>query len=82
MGLITWEVPSHSAFSSIAEGFSFLRKSFVSSNPRGLSSLNGGESVITFKISATSTAVGNGGVLSVVRRPSVQWRVFGQAFAS
>jgi hypothetical protein len=51
-----------SIFSSVAEGVSVLCKSFVSSNPRGLSSLNGGDSVITFKISTTSTANGDGGI--------------------
>jgi hypothetical protein len=53
-----------SVFSSVAEGVSFLCKSFVSSNPRGLSSLKGGEPVITFEISITSAAIGDRGVFS------------------
>jgi hypothetical protein len=53
-----------SIFSSIAKGVALLYKSFVSSNPRGLSSLNGGDSIITFKISTTSVADGDRGVFS------------------
>jgi hypothetical protein len=54
---------SPSAF-FVAECSSFFYKSFVSSGPRGLSSLIGRDSVITFKISATSAAGGVEGVSS------------------
>jgi hypothetical protein len=53
-------------FSSVAEGYSFLCKNFVSSDPRGLSSLKGGDSVITFKISAASATEGIRGASSPV----------------
>jgi intracellular sulfur oxidation DsrE/DsrF family protein len=49
-----------------AEGSSFFCKSFVSSGPRGLSSLIGKDSVITFKISSTSVAEGVEGVPSSI----------------
>jgi pyruvate-formate lyase-activating enzyme len=45
-------------FSSVAEGCPFFCKNCVSSNPSGLSSWKGGESAITFRISATSVAEG------------------------
>jgi hypothetical protein len=54
-----------SAFFFVAEGSSFFCKSFVSSGPRGLSSLMGKDSVITFRISAISAAGGVEGVSSV-----------------
>jgi hypothetical protein len=54
-----------STFSIAAEGCSFFCKNFVSSGPRGLSSLMGRESLITFKISATSAAEGVEGASSV-----------------
>jgi hypothetical protein len=47
---------------SVAEGISFFYKRFVSFNPKGLSSLNGGDSVITFKISNTSATEGDRGL--------------------
>jgi hypothetical protein len=49
------------AFCSAAEGTFIFCKRLVSSDLRGLISLNGEDSVITFKISATSTAVGDEG---------------------
>jgi hypothetical protein len=49
-------------FSSVAEGCPFFCKNCVSSNPSGLSSLKDGESVITFRIFATSAAEGIKGV--------------------
>jgi hypothetical protein len=49
-------------FSSIAKGTFIFCKRLVSSDLRGLISLNGGDSVITFKISATSAAVGDEGL--------------------
>jgi hypothetical protein len=54
-----------SAFSFAAEGCSFFCKNFISSGPRGLSSLMGRESVITFKISAISAPKGVAGASSV-----------------
>jgi hypothetical protein len=54
-----------SVFSFAAEGCSFFCKNFVSSVPRGLSNLLGRESVITFKISATSGVEGVEGASSV-----------------
>jgi hypothetical protein len=51
-------------FSSTAEGCPFFCKKFVSSDPIGLSSSKGGESVITFRISATSAAEGVEGASS------------------
>jgi hypothetical protein len=51
-------------FSSATEGCPFFCKYFVSSDPSGLSSLKGGESVMTFKISTTSAAKGVGGASS------------------
>jgi hypothetical protein len=51
----------------VAEGSTFFCKSFVSSGPRGLSSLIGRDSVITFKISDTSA----GGVEGVSSSTSV-----------
>jgi hypothetical protein len=48
----------------VVKGSSFFCKSFVSSGPRGLSSLIGRDSVITFKFSATSAAGGVEGVSS------------------
>ena len=45
-------------FSSVVEGCPLFCKNFASSDPSELSSLKGGESVITFRISATSTAEG------------------------
>jgi hypothetical protein len=51
-----------SAFFFVAEGSSFFCKSFASSGPRGLSSLMGKDSVITFKISAISAAGGVEGI--------------------
>jgi uncharacterized membrane protein len=50
----------------VAEGSSFLYKSFVSCGPRGLRSLIGKDSVITFKISATSATEGVEGVSSSI----------------
>jgi hypothetical protein len=47
---------------SVAEGISFFCKRLDSSNPRGLSSLNGGDSVTTFKISNASAAEGDRGL--------------------
>jgi hypothetical protein len=41
-------------FSLAAEGCPFFYKNCVSYDPSGLSSLKGGESVINFRISATS----------------------------
>jgi hypothetical protein len=49
-----------------AEGLSFFCKSFVSCGPRGLSSLIGKDSVITFKISSTSAPEGIEGVSSSI----------------
>jgi hypothetical protein len=49
-------------FSSVAEGCPFLFKNCVSSDPSELSSLKDRESVITFKIYATSAAEGVEGV--------------------
>jgi hypothetical protein len=49
-----------------AEGSSFFCKSFVSCGPRGLSSLIGKDSVITFKISSTSATEGVEGVSSSI----------------
>jgi hypothetical protein len=43
-------------FSSEAEGCPLFYKKFVRSDPSGLSSLKGGEPVITFRISATLAA--------------------------
>jgi hypothetical protein len=60
----------------VAEGSSFFCKSFISSGPRGLSSLTGKDSVITFKISATSVA---GGVEEVSPSTSV---TFGSGVAA
>jgi hypothetical protein len=54
-----------SAFSFAADGCSFFCKNFDSSDPRGFSSLMGRELVITFEISATSTAQGVEGASSV-----------------
>jgi hypothetical protein len=48
---------------SVAEGISLFCKRFVSSNLRGLSSLNGGDSDITFKISDTLAIEGEGGLI-------------------
>jgi hypothetical protein len=50
------------SFSSVAEGFTLFFKRLANSDPRGLISLNGGDSVITFKISDTSAAEGDGGL--------------------
>jgi hypothetical protein len=47
---------------SVAEKISLFCKRLVSSDLRGLSSLNGGDSVITFKISNASAAEGDGGL--------------------
>ena len=63
---------------SVAEGIFFFCKSLVSSNPRGLSNLNGGDSVITFKVSNTSAAEGDGGFkvfFPVHHVPSVRQKV-------
>jgi hypothetical protein len=49
-----------------AEGSSFFCKSFVSCGPRGLSSLIGKDSVITFKISSTLPAEGIEGASSSI----------------
>jgi hypothetical protein len=54
-----------STFSFAAEGCSFFYKNFVSSGPRGLNSSMGRESVIIFKISATSAVEGVEGASSV-----------------
>jgi hypothetical protein len=54
-----------SAFFFVAEGSSFFSKIFISSCPRGLSSLTGKDSVITFEISVISAAGGVEGVSSV-----------------
>jgi hypothetical protein len=51
-------------FSFAAEGCFFFYKNCVSSDPSGLSSLKDGESVITFRISATSAAEGVEGASS------------------
>jgi hypothetical protein len=45
-------------FSFAAEGHPFFYKNCVSSDPSGPSNLKGGESVITFRISATSAVEG------------------------
>jgi hypothetical protein len=50
----------------VVEGSSFFYKSFVSCGPRGLSSLIGKDSVITFRISSTSAAEGVEGVSSSI----------------
>jgi hypothetical protein len=49
-------------FSYVAEGCPFFCKNCVSSDPSGLNSLKDGESVISFRISATSVAEGIEGV--------------------
>jgi hypothetical protein len=49
-------------FFFVAEGSSFFCKIFVNSSPKGLSNLIGKDSVVTFKISATSAAGGVEGV--------------------
>jgi hypothetical protein len=48
---------------SVAEDTSFFCKRLVSSNPRGLSGVNGKDSVITFNISETSAAKDEGSQL-------------------
>jgi hypothetical protein len=50
----------------VAEGLSFFSKSIVSCGPRGLSSLIGKDSVITFTISSTSAVEGVEGVSSSI----------------
>ena len=50
----------------VTEGSSFFYKSFISCGPRGLSSLIGKDSVITFKISSTSAAEGVEGASSSI----------------
>jgi hypothetical protein len=52
--------------SFVAEGYSFFCKNFVSSDPRGLSSLKGGDSIITFRISAASAVEGVRGASSPI----------------
>jgi hypothetical protein len=49
--IILWFLGPSAFFA--ADGSSFFCKSFVSCGPRGLSSLIGKDSVITFKISST-----------------------------